>query len=75
MAVLHGVVAMTRYETFTGHKLEKLTCEQPVTITLRKGDPNDLDTIGVLADKVEGSSYLWEVSQTLEPAEYVIARA
>ena len=40
-----------------------------VTITLRKGDPDDLDTIGILADGVEGYSYNWTVSRSLEAGE------
>lgn len=43
-----------------------LTARQPVTLTLRKGDPNDLETIEVLADGVRGSSYEWKVDDDLE---------
>jgi len=31
----------------------------PVTITLRKGDPNDLETIEVLTTSATGGSYTW----------------
>lgn len=40
--------------------------DSPVTLTLRKGDPNDLETIDILADGVRGSSYEWEVDDDLE---------
>jgi hypothetical protein len=39
---------------------------QAVTLTLRKGQPNDLDTIGVLADGVSGNAYVWTVDDDLE---------
>jgi hypothetical protein len=38
----------------------------PVTLTLRKGDPNDLDTIAILADGLTGDSYEWKVDEDLE---------
>jgi hypothetical protein len=41
---------------------------QPVTLTLRKGDPNNLDTIEVLADGVSGDSYEWTVDEDLDTA-------
>ena len=40
-----------------------------VTVTLRKGNPDNLDTIGVLADKVTGLSYNWTVGRSLEAGE------
>ncbi|KPI44887.1 uncharacterized protein AB675_2568 [Cyphellophora attinorum] len=42
--------------------------DTPVTLTLRKGDPADLETIAIIADRVSGSSYQWEVSEDLENA-------
>jgi hypothetical protein len=42
-----------------------------VTITLREGDPNDLKTIGTLADSVSGDFFLWTVSKDLKTASYV----
>lgn len=42
-----------------------------VTLTLRKGDPNDLETIGILGQGIISDSYEWEVSDSLEPDEYV----
>ncbi|KAK5213449.1 hypothetical protein LTR41_001028 [Exophiala xenobiotica] len=39
-----------------------------VTITLREGDPNDLKTIGTLADSVSGDFFLWTVSKDLKTA-------
>jgi hypothetical protein len=56
----------TLYQPNLGRKLIDL---QAVTITLRKGNPDNLDTVGVLADSVEGYSYNWTVSRTLAPAE------
>ncbi|KIV89813.1 hypothetical protein PV10_07185 [Exophiala mesophila] len=38
-----------------------------VTLTLRKGDPNDLETIGILGQSIMTDSYVWEVSDSLEP--------
>jgi hypothetical protein len=43
----------------------------PVTITLRKGDPANLDTIGTIAEGITGSFYQWTVSPSLEGASYV----
>lgn len=48
-----------------------LTLSQPVTLTLRKGDPNDLETIEILADGVRGSSYEWEVDDDLDSGKSV----
>lgn len=45
---------------------------QPVTLTLRKGDPNDLETVDILADGVEGNSYEWKVDTDLDSGTYVI---
>ena len=42
----------------------------PVTLTLRKGDPSNLATIGVLADRLDGYSYNWQVSDSLQSATY-----
>jgi len=39
-----------------------------VTITLRQGDPNDLNTIATLADGVTENFFLWKVSESLDPA-------
>ena len=44
----------------------------PVTLTLRKGDPSDLDTIGVLADGIMGNSYNWKVSDLVSSATYAV---
>ncbi|RVX74608.1 hypothetical protein B0A52_01734 [Exophiala mesophila] len=38
-----------------------------VTLTLRKGDPNDLETIGILGQSIMTDSYEWEVADSLEP--------
>lgn len=40
-----------------------------VTITLRKGSPTDLDTIGILAEGITTDSFAWEVATSLEPDE------
>ena len=40
-----------------------------VTITLRKGDPNDLSTIGILAEGISAYFFAWEVSTSVEPDE------
>lgn len=50
---------------------DRLIVIQSVTITLRQGNPDSLDTVGILADGVEGYSYNWTVSRTLAPAKYV----
>ncbi|GME60845.1 extracellular matrix protein [Neofusicoccum parvum] len=39
---------------------------QPVALLLRKGDPNDLQTVATLTDSATGGSYEWSVSQSLE---------
>lgn len=41
---------------------------QPVTLTLRKGNPASLDTVGILADGIATSYYEWKVSDTLGSA-------
>jgi hypothetical protein len=43
----------------------------PVTITLRKGDPADLDTIRIIAEGITGRFYSWTVSPSLSSASYV----
>lgn len=40
----------------------------PVSLTLRKGNPDDLETIEVLADNVRGNSYEWTVDEDLDTA-------
>ena len=42
-----------------------------VTLTLRKGDPNDLSTIGILAEGISADFFEWDVSKSLDPDEYV----
>ena len=46
--------------------------DSPVTLTLRKGDPKDLATVGIIADRVEGYWYNWQVSNTLQTATYAV---
>ncbi|KAK5056144.1 hypothetical protein LTR84_012697 [Exophiala bonariae] len=38
-----------------------------VTITLRKGDPNDLTTVGILGEGISRDFFEWEVSDSLKP--------
>ncbi|KAI9838684.1 MAG: hypothetical protein M1819_004998 [Sarea resinae] len=40
----------------------------PVTITLRKGNPLDLQTVSVLTDSAIGGSYIWTPSSSLPSA-------
>jgi hypothetical protein len=42
-----------------------------VTITLRKGNPNDLTTVGILGEGITKDFFDWEVSKSLAPDEYV----
>lgn len=41
-----------------------------VTITLRKGDPDDLTTVGILGEGISRDFFEWEVSEDLTPDEY-----
>ncbi|KAK5146402.1 hypothetical protein LTR04_001056 [Oleoguttula sp. CCFEE 6159] len=41
----------------------------PVTITLRKGDPNNLATIAVLTSSSTGGSYIWIPDKSLANAQ------
>lgn len=38
----------------------------PVTLTLRRGNPNDLDTVSTIASNVDGYWYNWNVPSTLQ---------
>ncbi|EON64295.1 hypothetical protein W97_03526 [Coniosporium apollinis CBS 100218] len=59
------VVAGNTYTiTYTAPDLD-----QPVTITLRKGDPNNLNTIGELTSDATGGSYTWIPSTSLADGE------
>src|SRR5690242_18958741 len=42
-----------------------------VTSTLRKGDPDDLTTVGILGEGITRDFFEWEVSDELTPDEYV----
>lgn len=42
-----------------------------VTITLRKGNPNDLTTVGILGEGITKDFFPWAVSDDLKPDEYV----
>lgn len=40
-----------------------------VTLTLRRGNPQDLTTVDTLADNLLESYYVWNVPSTLESGE------
>lgn len=42
-----------------------------VTISLRKGNPNDLKTVGILGEGITKDFFPWAVSDDLTPDEYV----
>ncbi|KAK5070751.1 hypothetical protein LTS08_000398 [Lithohypha guttulata] len=41
----------------------------PVSLTLRRGDPNYLSTVATIADNVAESYYVWNVPTTLQAAD------
>lgn len=41
----------------------------PVTLTLRQGNPNDLNTVSTIASNVDGYWYNWEVPRTIQDGE------
>ena len=38
----------------------------PVTLTLRRGNPNDLDTVTTIASNVDGYWYNWNIPSTIQ---------
>lgn len=43
-----------------------------MTITLRRGNPQDLDTVETIANSVEENYFVWTVPDSLESGECVL---